>query len=234
MKMKIALTSVAYIIVSATAIQAAATGSSVSNNELRARVGVVAVLTAGTATKTALVRTVAASRMSSRELAHQARTRMLAQYRSLRTRLTSEQLSAILFAAGFKGNGHRKAWAIVMRESMGRPLAHNQNASTGDNSYGLFQVNMIGALGTARRIAFGLRANTQLFDPLTNAGVAYKMSNGGRNFGAWGVGPGAYRSGHGESTISGWYTKYPGVITAYVSRAGKHAQKTHVIIPDLR
>lgn len=87
--------------------------------------------------------------------------------------------------AGFSGSGLRMAYAIVVAESSGNSHAHNDNAGTGDNSYGLFQINMLGAMGPERRRQYGLNSNDDLFDPLTNAKVAFKMSNGGKNWGAW-------------------------------------------------
>jgi hypothetical protein len=44
---------------------------------------------------------------------------------------------------------------------------------------------MLGAMGDARRKKFGLSSNDQLFDPLTNAKIAYAISNGGTNFNPW-------------------------------------------------
>jgi hypothetical protein len=73
-----------------------------------------------------------------------------------------------------------------MKESTGRPYAHNENSNTGDNSYGLFQINMIGSLGPARREQFGLASNENLFNPLTNAAIAYIISDGGNDWGPWG------------------------------------------------
>ena len=124
--------------------------------------------------------------------------------------LTGVQLADILWRAGFKGQAHRTAWAIVNRESSRRPGAYNGNLGTGDNSYGLFQINMLGSMGPSRRAAYGISSNAALFDPLTNAKAAFKLSRGGRDFGAWGIGPNAYRSGAGEYTISRFYSSYPG------------------------
>jgi len=59
--------------------------------------------------------------------------------------------------------------AIGAAESGGNARAHNPNRSTGDNSYGIWQINMIDNLGPARRKEFGLQSNEQLFDPVTNA-----------------------------------------------------------------
>ena len=94
-------------------------------------------------------------------------------------------LMSILKKAGFTGQGLKMAYAIAMAESSGNARAHNPNAGTGDNSYGLFQINMLGAMGPERRRRYGLSSNEALFDPLTNARVAFKMSNGGKNWGPW-------------------------------------------------
>jgi len=100
--------------------------------------------------------------------------------------LKPKELKAILELAGFKGDALKIAWAVVMKESTGRPYSHNKNRKTGDNSYGLFQINMIDSLGPARRKQFDLSSNDALFDPLTNAKIAYHMSNKGTNWSAWG------------------------------------------------
>lgn len=97
------------------------------------------------------------------------------------------ELKNLLKLVGFEGQALKTAWAIVMTESNGRPKAHNGNASTGDNSYGLFQINMIGSLGEARRAKYELKSNDDLFDPVTNATIAYQMSAGGTDFSAWKV-----------------------------------------------
>ena len=94
-------------------------------------------------------------------------------------------LRALLEEAGFHGHGLDTAVAVAMAESGGHPMAHNTNAGTGDNSYGLFQINMLGSLGPARLAEYHLSSNNQLFDPLTNAKVAYRMSQGGTNWTPW-------------------------------------------------
>jgi len=95
--------------------------------------------------------------------------------------------------AGFKGQALKTAWAIAKRESGGRADAYNPDRSTGDDSYGLFQINMLGKLGPARLKQYGLSSYKDLLNPETNARVAYAMSKGGKDFGAWGIGPNAYR-----------------------------------------
>ncbi len=99
--------------------------------------------------------------------------------------LTDEELVTLLKAVGFEGLGLKKAWSIAKRESNGRPLAYNGNRNTGDSSYGLFQINMIGNLGPTRLEKFDLQSNKELFDPVTNAEITYYMTNGGSDWSAW-------------------------------------------------
>jgi len=106
-------------------------------------------------------------------------------------KLSDKELVEVLRYAGFKGNSLKIAWAISKAESNGRPLAHNGNRKTGDNSYGIFQINMIDSTGVSRRDKFDLDSNSALFNPIRNARIAYHMSNGGKNWKAWSV----YRSG---------------------------------------
>lgn len=136
----------------------------------------------------------------------------LARYEKVSDPLTGRELSHLLYNVGFQGRAHKLAWGIVMRESNARPKAHNQNTKTGDNSYGIFQINMIGSLGADRRAKYDLVDNADLFNPVVSAQIAFKMSAGGTDFGAWGIGPNAYRSGAGESTLR--LDGYPGVVTS--------------------
>lgn len=133
----------------------------------------------------------------------------LDQYRGL-TELTDKQLVDLLSQVGFKGKSLKLAWAIVMRESRGHPTSRNNTPSTGDNSYGLFQINMIGNLGEDRREKFGITKNSELFDPVTNAQAAFYMSAKGTNFGSWGLGPDAYDGTPSEPSITIWLDKFPG------------------------
>lgn len=94
-------------------------------------------------------------------------------------------LRDVLRRAGFTGAALTTAEAVAQAESGGDAHAHNDDPRTGDNSYGLFQINMLGAMGPQRRAAYGLASNAALFDPLTNAEVAFKMSNGGRDWSPW-------------------------------------------------
>jgi hypothetical protein len=92
-------------------------------------------------------------------------------------------LESILRQAGFTGQGLQTAMAVAMAESGGNARAYNPKGR--DLSYGLFQINMLGGMGPERRKKYGLASNEALFDPVTNARVAYAMSNGGKNWKPW-------------------------------------------------
>lgn len=103
------------------------------------------------------------------------------------------QLKGLAMQAGFTEGQASIMAAIAMKESAGRPTAYNGQTRTGDNSYGLWQINMIGAMGPARLRQFGITSNQQLFDPLTNARAAYAIFKQ-QGFNAWSVYKnGAYR-----------------------------------------
>ena len=114
--------------------------------------------------------------------------------------LSPEELRDMLSSVGFQGDALVQAWGVAMKESTGRPRSHNKNSNTGDNSYGLFQINMIGSLGPARLEKYGLESNKDLFDPVRNAKIAYQMSNGGKNWSAWG--------GMTDKTVY-WMSEFP-------------------------
>ena len=93
--------------------------------------------------------------------------------------------------AGFTKEQAKIMAAIAGGESTFNNMAHNNNRSTGDNSYGLWQINMIDQLGPERRRMLGISSNDDLFDPATNARAA-KMIFDRQGFGAWG----AYKDGN--------------------------------------
>ena len=103
---------------------------------------------------------------------------------------TLPQLRDLALSAGFKGENADKAAAIAYAESKGNTQALNDNYKKGggDNSFGLWQINMIDRpgykLGEERRRKFGLKSNKELWDPQVNAKVALSIS-GGSNFSAW-------------------------------------------------
>lgn len=125
------------------------------------------------------------------------------------TSLTDKQLRDLLIAVGFEGKALRIAWAIAKKESSGRPLAFNGNPRTGDSSYGVYQINMIGDLGPERRIKFSLDSNSDLFNPVINAQIAYHMSGGGEDFSAWKISKSDYNSATAEPKFQMWLKKFP-------------------------
>lgn len=113
----------------------------------------------------------------------------LEQYKGA-VKLSDTDLVDLLSAVGFEGKALKVAYAVAKKESNGRPLAHNGDSQTGDNSYGLFQINMIGDLGPERLEKFNLKSNKELFDPVINAQIAFHMTNGGKDWSAWKIVPG--------------------------------------------
>lgn len=112
-----------------------------------------------------------------------------------RIRLSDAELISVLRQAGFDRESLKWAWAVAMQESTARPYAFNKSS----NCYGLFQINMTGSMGPDRRKKFGLQNNNELFDPLTNAKIAYHMSAKGTNWSAW----------VNHKAIKQWLAEYP-------------------------
>ena len=133
----------------------------------------------------------------------------LKKFSEQKTAFTDEELVRMLSTIGFEGKALKVAWAVVKKESNGRPLAFNGNVKTGDNSYGIFQINMIGGLGVARRDKFDLDSNKDLFDPVVNAQIAFHMSNEGSDWSSWGVGKFPYNGNTDQAMYNLWITKFP-------------------------
>lgn len=105
--------------------------------------------------------------------------------------MTVVDLQQYLRAAGWPESLIVTMAAIGMAESSGNPRAHNSVPP--DDSYGLWQINMIGSLGPARRARYGLSSNEALYDPLMNARVALDIYQQ-QGLRAWGpYVTGAYR-----------------------------------------
>ena len=117
------------------------------------------------------------------------------------TSLTSLQLVELLKAVGFKGEGLKTAWVIAKAESNGRPLAFNGNVNTGDSSYGIYQINMLRALGPERRDKFNLDHNADLFNPVVNAQIAFHMTKKGTDWTSW--------SSTKNGAMNQWINKFP-------------------------
>lgn len=94
--------------------------------------------------------------------------------------LNALQVAQLAFNAGWRSaDDVATAVAIAERESRFNTMAHNPRPP--DNSYGLWQINMIGSLGPIRRAQFGIARNEDLFNPTINAAAARKvyLSSGG-------------------------------------------------------
>ncbi len=115
--------------------------------------------------------------------------------------LTDGELKELLSAVGFEGKALKQAWAIAKSESNSRPMAYNGNRKTGDSSYGIFQINMLGQLGIDRKEKFDLKSNILLFDPVINAEITYYMTKGGLDWSSW--------SSLGGDRYKEFLTKFP-------------------------
>lgn len=101
--------------------------------------------------------------------------------------LSKDQVATLLRNAGFPEDKVPLMVNIASRESGLRPDAHNPNAATGDNSYGLFQINMLGNLGPARLREYadiGVKSYEDLKDPWKNVQAAKKVFDS-QGLGAW-------------------------------------------------
>lgn len=99
--------------------------------------------------------------------------------------LSQSDCYSLAKTVGLTDSAARVAAAIAMPESGGDPNAHNTNAATGDNSYGIWQINMLGDMGPERRRLFGIKTNEELFNPQTNAKAMKILSQDGREWSPW-------------------------------------------------
>ena len=100
--------------------------------------------------------------------------------------LSPEQVKSLALNSGFSDAQSDIVVEIARGESGFDPQAHNPDASTGDNSYGLMQINMLGKMGPERRKLFGIQSNEKLKDPQTNMDAAFKIFQS-QGFPAWTV-----------------------------------------------
>jgi hypothetical protein len=98
---------------------------------------------------------------------------------------TGAMVAKIAHAAGFSNSAIPTVVGIAKRESDWNPSAHNTNAGTGDNSYGLTQINMLGSLGPERQKMFGIGSYDELLDPYVNLKAMYTLSGSGSDFNPW-------------------------------------------------
>ena len=107
--------------------------------------------------------------------------------------LDDESLRNTLLTAGFSGAGLENAMKVARAESGGVAARHSDPSLLKDNSYGLFQINMLGDMGTRRNAnylkqygQYGYKGPDSLYDPLINARIAFDISKGGNKWSdAW-------------------------------------------------
>jgi hypothetical protein len=99
------------------------------------------------------------------------------------TYLSYAQLRAYAASAGAADPDTAAAVAMAETGGTGDTKAHNPVPP--DDSYGPWQINMLGSLGPDRRKKLGITSNTQLYDPMVNARAMVMISNGGTNFTPW-------------------------------------------------
>lgn len=134
--------------------------------------------------------------------------------------LSQNEIAALAQQVGLSASAARIASAIAMAESSGNTHAHNPRPP--DDSYGLWQINMINKLGPERRAKFGLSRNEELFDPAVNARAMYSISSGGTNWNPWTT----YTSGRYKSYLSGSETGTPAGTTPLPGSSGTTVQGT--------
>src|SRR5579863_2244269 len=86
--------------------------------------------------------------------------------------LSTLSLYATFEGAGFPGPMAESMAAIALRESDGDPIAHNTNTMTGDDSYGLVQINWADLDVRSFLQGKGIADPNALLEPSTNAQAA--------------------------------------------------------------
>lgn len=104
------------------------------------------------------------------------------------------EMRALFTEVGFPEWTHERALFITWCESRWRHWEHNDTPATGDDSYGLAQINIIGTLlpgrlAIAQSLGYPVTTAAELgallLDPIANLRVAYVLSGGGTGWGAW-------------------------------------------------
>ena len=111
--------------------------------------------------------------------------------------MNPREIAQILMRRKFAPEDIWKMLAISWRESNWIPTV--RNVGPVDDSYGLFQINMKGDLGPGRRAQYGLKDDSELFDPKMNIKAA-RLLYGGGNLSHWSV-DGDWKNGIPASKI---------------------------------
>lgn len=137
--------------------------------------------------------------------------------------LTMDQIGSYAYNAGVKDkNNLAIAIAVAMAESQGNTHAHNGVGR--DDSYGLWQINMLGGMGPERRKRWGLTSNQQLFDPAVNARAMASISANGKHWRDW-------------TTFTGFANSYQRYIADASKAAGRvltsKGSTNNTFLPDI-
>lgn len=138
-----------------------------------------------------------------------------------KTPISDVQVAQAAYNAGFRGPALVTAVAVAFGEAGRTKDQTNATAlnNRGEFSVGMFQINVNGYL--AKRLQrWGYTSWIDLWDPDKNARAAYKISQGGKHFGAWSV----YK--HGT------YLKFMNRATAAVSQVNSSGPTTGTPIPE--
>lgn len=111
--------------------------------------------------------------------------------------MQQSEIAVLARKAGLPEQAAIVASAVAMAESGGDPNQVTRDSD--DESYGLWQINMLGSMGPSRRAIYGLKSNNDLLDPATNARVMSAISHQGKNWSAWG----AYTNGSYKAFLPG-------------------------------
>jgi len=120
------------------------------------------------------------------------------------TVLSADQVYYLARQVGLSRSSSITATAVAYPESSLDTMAHNTTG--GVDSYGLWQIEMSGLLGPARRAQFRLKSNDELYDTQVNALAMETISAHGLDWIPWTV----YRTGA--------YKLYLGLATAAANR----------------
>lgn len=115
--------------------------------------------------------------------------------------LSPAQVRQAALQAGFTPDQATIMTAIAGAESGYSTNAYNPKPP--DNSYGLWQINMLGSMGPERRRLFGISSNNALFDPAINARAAKAIFDL-QGFRAWSTySSGSYKKHLGQGDTGG-------------------------------
>lgn len=149
-----------------------------------------------------------------------------------------QQLEAIWIQAGGNPKLAPTMAAIAQAESGGNPNAHNNNPSTGDDSYGLWQINYFGANRAPRTARWG--PPDAMYNPLANARAAVSLAGdsykGLANWSTYssgafipyyqkGTGSGVQQEGFGSNALKAIFTA-PAQVFQGVTGKNVHASPT--------